>query len=243
MMRRGWLCISTALLLALSGCATPIPATAKRAHYIDADSLVLARVIPPPPADDSAQTRAELDEMLRIQEQRTPQAAERARQDGEVSVFRFVEVLGNADRLTAQSLPVTNAFFRKITDDEALVIGPVKDAFARPRPFRLDPRLKPVLALTSSAAYPSGHSLWSFTVGLVLADMVPEKRAAIMERVREYAHNRVVAGMHFPSDVESGALCGAAFAAMLFASPQFRADQADAAAELRAALGLPALKR
>jgi len=76
-------------------------------------------------------------------------------------------------------------------------------------------------------------------VGAVLADMLPEKRAEIMERAQEYAFNRVIAGVHYPTDVQSGALAVAAFAAMLFASPEFRKEEAAAAAELRTVLGLP----
>jgi acid phosphatase (class A) len=243
--------LAAAALLALSGCATANSVqaastqtvNAERAHYIDANALMLARVIAPPSSNESAATRAELDEMLRIQDRRTPESAERARLDAKVSVFRFADVLGGEHIFVAEKLPLTNALFRKLTEDEGLVISPAKDAFDRPRPFRLEPRLKPVLDLPASSAYPSGHATWGYAVGVVLADMVPEKRAEIMARAREYAHNRVVAGVHFPSDVESGALCGAAFAAMLLASPQFRTDQTAAAAELRAALGLPPLKR
>jgi acid phosphatase (class A) len=249
LIRRQLLGFGFAALLALSGCAAtqaskPAAAVAqsstptRSAHYVDPGTFVLTRVLPPPPANDSGQTRAELDAMLRIQAERPPPIALRAQEDAKVSVFRFKDAV-DSDRFAEANLPLTTALFKKVTEDEGLVIGPVKDAFARPRPFVLEPRLNPLIEKSTSASYPSGHATWGYAVGAVLADMLPERRAEIMERAQEYAFNRVIAGVHYPTDVQAGALAGAAFAAMLFASPQFRKEEAAAAAELRTVLGLP----
>ena len=62
-----------------------------------------------------------------------------------------------------------------------------------------------------------------------------------MARAAEYANNRVVAGVHYPSDIEGGRLTATAFAAALFASPAFQSDLAAARAELRQALNLATL--
>jgi len=99
------------------------------------------------------------------------------------------------------------------------VIQAGKSSFKRPRPFLLEPRIEPVVDKPPNDAYPSGHSMWARTVGLLLADMLPEHREKIMARSDEYAFNRVVAGVHYPSDVESGKLAATALAAFLFAVP------------------------
>jgi acid phosphatase (class A) len=83
--------------------------------------------------------------------------------------------------------------------------------------------------------------MWSRVVGLLLADMLPEYRARIMARADEFASHRVVAGVHYPTDVEAGKHAGTALAAFLFASPALQADYAEARRELRAALKLPPL--
>jgi acid phosphatase (class A) len=62
-----------------------------------------------------------------------------------------------------------------------------------------------------------------------------------MARADEYSFNRVVAGVHYPSDVEGGKLAGTALAAFLFASARFQPDFAEAKKELREALKLPPL--
>jgi len=74
----------------------------------------------------------------------------------------------------------------------------------------------------------------------VLAQMVPEQRAALFARGRTYGQSRVIIGAHFPSDVEAGHLIGSVAAAFLLQSPQFQNDLRAARASLRQSLGLPA---
>jgi acid phosphatase (class A) len=209
--------------------------------FIDPAVVVLERVIPPPAAAGSAAERAELDEMLRIQMQRTPVQAERAKADADTSIFRFADAIGSPPGFAEGKLPKLTALFKRIRDAETAVIGPAKDHYARPRPSVTEPKLDPVISVPGSMAYPSGHAAWAFAAGLVLADMIPEKRAQILARAAEFAHNRVVAGVHYPSDVDAGRVSGSVLAAFLFASPAFSAEESLASAELRTALQLPPL--
>jgi len=254
------------ILFALSACATPagppaqavnpVPVAAAAAParglpappsahggYLSPVSLNLYRLLPPPPEAGSAQERAELDELLRLQATRTPSEVRHAQEDASVTVFRFADALGNPPGFTAKALPLFTELFARIGRDEGVFMSPAKDAFARPRPFLTEKRLTPVVPEPPSASYPSGHSTWATAVGIVLADMVPEKRAQIFARADEYAREREVGGVHYPSDVAAGHLAGTALAEELFDSPRFVEDEVAAAAELRQALGLPGLPR
>lgn len=213
-------------------------AHADTAHCVDSQSLDLSRILPPPPAAGSPRARAELDELLRIQARRTPNEAELARRDAVRSIFRFADALGDATGFEAGRLPLTVALFRDIEVDESTVLGSAKREFSRPRPFSVEPRLAPIIPRPVSASYPSGHSTWAYTTALVLADMLPERRAQLLARADQYARNRTVAGVHYPSDVEAGRLAGTALAAMLFTCPAFERQEAAARKELRAALRL-----
>ncbi len=208
------------------------------AHCVDPSILDIGRILPPPPASGSPQERAELDQLLRIQADRTSAEVNRARADAQVTVFRFADALGNPSGFMPENLPLTVKLFQDIDRDEAHVLGAAKHEFARPRPFIVEPRLNPVIERPLSSSYPSGHSTWAYMTGLVLADMVPERRVQILDRAAEFAHNRSVAGVHYPSDVEAGRLAGTALAALLFDCPPFERDEAAARAELRKALGL-----
>ncbi len=250
------------MLLALASCAThaqlqhqgvnPAPVAASPAAamqftlstggaYLTPASVDLYRLLPPPPEAGSAQERGELDELLHLQATRTPAAVRRAQEDATVSIFRFADALGSPAKFNPRELPLTGELFARIGQDEGLFLNPAKDAFGRSRPFVTDSHLAPVVAKPPSASYPSGHSTWAVACAIVLAEMVPERRAQIFARADEYAHNREVGGVHYPSDVFAGHLAGTALAEALFDQPRFVADELAAAAELRAALGLPPL--
>ena len=181
--------------------------------------------------------------MLMIQERRTPaQAAAGARRTTRPTWTAFSEALGSTKPLRGAARAPLNALMDQgATTTASPIIGAGKDAFNRPRPYALETQLKPAVPLPGGASYPSGHTIWAYMTALVLADMVPERRLQILARADEFARNRVIAGVHYPSDVESGRMTATIFTAFLFASPAFETERVGAAKELRKALGLSAL--
>ena len=67
--------------------------------------------------------------------------------------------------------------------------------------------------------------------------MVPEKRSMLFARGAEYGYNRIIAGVHFPSDVMAGHIAATVIAASLMQTPTFSADFITAKMELRRVLG------
>jgi acid phosphatase (class A) len=118
-------------------------------------------------------------------------------------------------------------------------VSHAKGVYKRARPYALDPRIHPALGRPRDDSYPSGHAAAGYFFAIVLADMVPEKAAELYERGEAFARNRVIGGVHYPSDVETGKMSAALIAEALFASPDFQKDLSAARVELRAALGLP----
>jgi acid phosphatase (class A) len=234
----GWLALAAMWPALGAGPERRTAPPADTAHCVDPATLDLARILPPPPPEGSAEERAELNELLHIQATRTPAEADRAREDARISIFRFADALGDPSGFTPANLPLTVELFRDLTVDEHAVLAAAKKEFGRPRPFTVEPRLNPVIVRPHSASYPSGHSTWAYATALVLADMVPERRAQILARANEFAHNRSVAGVHYPSDVEAGKLAGTTLAAMLFDCAPFEKEEAAARVELRKALDL-----
>ena len=231
------LALTTALLLHGSVAAQAeanAPFSAK--PYFDNQTIDLTQVLPPPPANDSPDTKAELGELLVIQVARTPDMVARAQADAVEEVWRFADVIG--PKFNPETLPKTAALFERLVATDNAVVDPAKTTFARMRPHMISDLIKPVVKLSSSGSWPSSHAALGTLMGIVLGDMIPEKRAAIMERAWSYAENRLVAGMHFPSDVEMGRVSGSVIAAFALKQPQFLADYDAAKSELRAALGL-----
>jgi acid phosphatase (class A) len=75
-------------------------------------------------------------------------------------------------------------------------------------------------------------------MGVVLSNMVPEKRNEIMARAWAYGENRIIGGIHFRADVEAGRIAGTVIAARIMEQPDFQVEYAAAKAELRKVLGL-----
>jgi acid phosphatase (class A) len=228
MRRANWFPALVCAILA-SGCALSAP------RYLPPGQPDLRELLPPPPAAGSVEERRDLDAVLELQRLRTPAEIARAQADQPVSVFRFADVLG--ERFRAEHLPKTALLFKTITHEGNAAWDAAKTQWHRPRPFLLSADVQPVVERPASPSYPSGHAASGWLWASVLGQMVPEKRSELYARAREYSHNRVIGGVHYPSDDEAGELTGVAIAALLMQSATFRADLAQATAELRRELG------
>ena len=229
------------LLAALALCLTLLsPSAGARGDaqpFLTARDLDLTELLAPPPAADSAQTKAELAEILGLQVTRTPAMEARAVADGLQDLSRFDDVLGPG--LAREALPRLAALFDRLEATEEAVTDPAKAFWKRPRPYQASDLVRPVGRASTSGAYPSGHAALGTLVGIVLANMVPERRAAILARAREYGENRLVAGIHHRSDIEAGRIAGTVMAASLMRDPAFQDAFGAARRELRTTLGLP----
>lgn len=215
---------------------SPLHALAGQAYFIDPDQIDLTRLLAPPPAVGSPRQEREMAELVALGRDRTPVAAAFAMADRERTAYRFADVLGPA--FTADAFPLTGALLAKVNKDASAIVDRAKTFWSRPRPFVTNPDLAPSLKKPDGHSYPSGHATFGTLAGIILADMVPEMAGPLFERAEAYRRNRVIGGVHYPSDVEAGRLAGTVIAAFLPLSPAFREEFARARAELRAGLGL-----
>ncbi len=89
-------------------------------------------------------------------------------------------------------------------------------------------------------SYPSGHAVVGALLAIVLAEMVPEQRAALFAFGWDYGEARVISGVHFPSDVEAGRILGTTLVELMLAERAASAATCTSrAAELRKVLGSP----
>ena len=225
-----------------SGPSDQKPAPPKRtAFYVDPAVLDLIPLVAAPPAQDSETTRREIAENLRLEHDRTPaQAAAAQADDREEDIFVYANVLG--PRFTKADLPLTAELSTRVHNDEGVVSGPLKRHYNRPRPFHVEAALHPVCKMDNDPAYPSGHSLSGYLLAYTLAEIVPEKSQEILRRADDYAHNRLVCGVHYASDAEASRRVAYVMFGYMMANPRFHDDLAAARAATRAQLGLPALR-
>lgn len=204
--------------------------------WISPGDVDLATFLPPPPAADSTAQRADLDAVLAVQTARTEAQVQEARADQLVSVFRFADVLGSA--FSPTRTPRAGALAQEACRQSAPITAAAKRHWNRPRPFKASNKVTPVITNATEGSYPSGHATCGYLWAILLADMVPEKRAELFERGIRYGTNRVIGGVHYPSDVEAGRMGAVVIAAALFADPRFRLEHEAAKTELRSVMGV-----
>jgi acid phosphatase (class A) len=129
-----------------------------------------------------------------------------------------------------------------VHNDEAVISDPLKTHYNRPRPFLFDTTLHPVCRIDNDTAYPSGHSLSGYLLAYTLAEIVPEKSQEILNRADDYAHNRLICGVHYRSDTEASRRVAYTMFGFMMANPRFREDLAAARTETCTHLELGSLK-
>lgn len=192
-----------------------------------------------PPAANSAQTRRELDGLLAIQQRRTPLEVEAARADRKTEVWQFSTALGLRPGQIGE-LKLLGDLAEQVEDDVRPYVRAAKHRFLRLRPYEVETRLDPCIEdVRGDLSFPSGHATYGYVIAYLLADMVPERRAQLLARAQEFARQRMVCGVHFPSDIEAGRRGAEWLAQRFLASPEYQAAAVSVRRELREATEEP----
>jgi undecaprenyl-diphosphatase len=86
----------------------------------------------------------------------------------------------------------------------------MKAGFDRPRPSAAHADVHALVAVPGNASMPSGHAWIAFASAVVLGGLAPRLRPWLLALACLIALSRVYLGVHYPSDVLVGAVCGAA---------------------------------
>ena len=127
--------------------------------------------------------------------------------------------------ITPQNAPKLTAMLSRMGMDTSFQVTAVKDVYKRKRPYLIDDGKICVArsdGLDTSPDYPSGHATWGWSIGLVLAELMPDRATPILARARAFGESRAVCGVHSPSAVDAGRTNGAALVATLHGNEQFR---------------------
>jgi acid phosphatase (class A) len=228
------------LILTATAAVSLFAQTPRQPIFVSPDELDVASVLAYPPAPDSPRARAELAELHRLQAARSAADVAHAKDDdAEEDIFVYRDLIG--PKFTREALPLTAALSQHVHSDEGVIVNPAKRYFHRTRPYQADPTIKPVCRVSPRSndyAYPSGHSTTGYLEALVLTLLIPEKRDAILARADEYAHNRLVCGVHYPSDIVASKYVAYAAIGLMLNNPQFRKELEEAKGEISRLLGL-----
>lgn len=203
------------LLMGLAGFAqTPAPVTQPVA------SPEWIAFLGPFPAVDSDEGKADLAILLWHQRTRTPVDIQRAASEVKLTMEAYATASGRA--LNAAQFPKTAALIDKVGKDTKAVTDSLKKHFLRPRPYLTDGRVQPAIERETSPSYPSGHATRGLIFGIILGELAPERRETLLTAGRQVGVDRVIGGVHYPSDIEAGQRLALRLATAWLADPQNR---------------------
>lgn len=201
----------------------PVPVAVKSraaAGYLTPAQLQIAD-FPAPPAPGSAVDRADMAAVLQWQKARTQDQCDAAVAQSEET---FVSFFGEVSPFPRPLPAAVGVFFKRVGYDSGSANRYVKKVYQRERPFLRSAEVDPCLGRVNGFSYPSGHAAMSHLFGLILSDLLPRQGAIFMRAADQAALNRVIGGVHHPSDIEAGKKMGGLVYKELRRNPAFAAD-------------------
>ncbi len=195
--------------------------------------------IPDPPANSSEQTRAEINYLLSLQQQRTQLDIESSLYMAGVyynprikpedssynqyrqNLFHIGRSIGSW--FNPKDLPLTADLMAHVWQDAGYFIWGFKYKYLRIRPYIIDKDLKN-LEETNWAAYPSGHAANSYINAYLYQELAPEFSEVFIKDAYDMAHSREIIGVHYPSDSEVSRMLARQFVNKLFQNEKFLKD-------------------
>jgi acid phosphatase (class A) len=195
------------------------------------------KILPPAPLPGTARYEADRKMFLGTRSQRDTPRWTLALNDDNIAFFRKDLSCALGVELTDGNAPKFTAMMRRVGRDSTIATNLPKDIYKRRRPFLIDKGpicLDPNGGIANSFDYPSGHNTYSWAIGLILAELVPDRATEILVRSRAYGESRLICGVHNMSAVEAGRTNGSIVVAALHGQPEFRSDMEAARAEIAA---------
>jgi acid phosphatase (class A) len=179
--------------------------------------------IPDPPANSSPQTRAELNYLVTLQKDRTPEDVRSSLYMS--SVFQTSSDVGRLIGYWTdpEKLPLTDSLFSNIAQDGNYFLWSLKFKYERVRPYMLEPKIHD-LEESFASSYPGGHVTYAYIYAYIYEELAPEFTDFFITNAYAMSHAREMIGVHYPSDNEAARIFARQFVNMLFRNEKFRED-------------------
>ena len=196
---------------------------AEESRYFAVDYEVVLSQIPPPPADDSIAGMADIETVLQVQRDRTPEQIARAKKvNAHNAMSMGAHVFG--PEFTKQNLPKTAGILSKATKERGNIVRAGKKQWNRTRPYDRKLGVEPCLERQVGTSYPSGHSSSGAFWATLYSAAMPEYRTLFAEQMRETMWSRVLGGVHYPTDTQAGKMLGTLIAQQMLKNPLMQED-------------------
>ncbi|MFM8717198.1 MAG: phosphatase PAP2 family protein [Spartobacteria bacterium] len=203
-----------------------LPAQAEQGWPMPPASYFIQR-IPPPPKEGDAVDISDLDYVLAVQACATKEQIKHSKRTADLEPFKiFSEVLGR--NFTASRYPLAGELFEKLSTTGEKIKDQLKAHYARKRPVDAHEKdgVVSYVPRFASFSYPSGHSLRGWLWALVLAELDPAKKKQIIYCGARVGSDRVVAGVHYQTDIMASRALGRLIFEKLKDDPDFMKELA-----------------
>ena len=100
------------------------------------------------------------------------------------------------------------------------VYGSSRPVQAAPARFNIfDPTA--LNGIATNPSFPSGHTTYAYTDGILLAMLVPQQYQSMLARAADYANSRIALGVHYPLDIIGGRALATYDLAQAFTNPAY----------------------
>ena len=207
--------------------------------YYTLDEMPDASVfLPCPPAFESAGFAIDF---MRWQWGRSVRCTDRgmmASDDSEFGIDCMVKIFGPifGIEISEEGTPAIWKLMYRVGTTGRLSVTKAKAKYMRIRPFtkmneHTFGKYDDEESLRYNGSYPSGHTVFGWSVALALAELVPEYQDTILCRGLLYGDSRVIVGAHWQSDVDAARLAASAALAKLHTSQAYILDLVEARKE------------
>ena len=177
---------------------------ASAAWDLDQDALK----IPAPPKKGSAAERKDFEVLLGYQN------GGRTKAECKAAGLQWIPTLASlfgprTGLLSGDEVKELKEFGSEIIETVSKACEPFKEHWQRQRPYDVDVAVEPCIRKPGGrTSYPSSHAAMGIVLGDVLAEIYPEKKAALQKQGLRIGEFRVLGGIHHPSDIEAGRKIG-----------------------------------
>lgn len=235
-MNRIVISLAAAAALAVGGTALA-EQQAKPSGYLGEAAPDSYKILPPAPTPGTIRYQADRSAFLATRSLKDSPRWSLATADADEAAIVKDMSCAVGMELTPQTAPKLTKILMTARYDVRRAVNHSKDIYKRQRPYLIDEGdicVAKTDGLAKSPDYPSGHTTWGWTVGLILAELVPERSTEILARARSFGESRLICGVHNMSAVEAGRTNGSIVVAGLHGSAAFRADMDAARKEIAA---------
>ncbi|MBL7670889.1 MAG: phosphatase PAP2 family protein [Bdellovibrionaceae bacterium] len=158
--------------------------------------------------------------------ERTESQCQRAESQASLSFNIFRD---EPNLLTKEEADLLEPLYDEVFHNTDIYVHEIKRKWDRLRPFQGEIRIKNIeykiekcIRSHSSSSYISGHSAIGRAAANIFSVLLPNKAEALRALGNDIGENRILAGVHYLSDVEDGRKMGDIVVRELLKSPAFR---------------------